>query len=106
MTEGLLRSIHRKVSTDKPPYELQVPYHSFKEANAMPMVPGEIAEITFGLLPTSVLIRKGHRVRISIAGHDAGTFVRIPQIGTPAITIARNSQHASFIDLPVVTRAS
>ena len=104
VTEGLLRSIHRKVSTDKPPYELQVPYHSFTEADAMPMVPGEIAEITFGLLPTSVLIRQGHRIRISIAGHDAGTFVRIPQVGTPVITIGRNSQHASYIDLPVVTR--
>jgi hypothetical protein len=105
VTEGLLRSIHRKVSTDKPPYELQVPYHSYKEADAMPMVPGEIAEITFGLLPTSVLIRKGHRIRISIAGHDAGTFVRIPQVGTPVFTIGRNNQHASYIDLPVVTTA-
>jgi len=82
-----------------------VPYHTFKETDAMPMVPGEIAEITFGLLPTSVLIRKGHRIRISIAGHDAGTFVRIPQVGTPVIKIGRNSHHASYIDLPVVTRA-
>jgi predicted acyl esterase len=81
-----------------------VPYHSFKSEDAMPLVPGELAEITFGLYPTSVLIRKGHRIRIGIAGHDQGTFVRIPAEGTPELTIARNRIHASRIDLPVLQR--
>ena len=70
----------------------------------MPLVPGEMAEITFGLSPTSALIRKGHRIRIGIAGHDEGTFVRIPEDGTPTLTVGRNRVHASFIDLPVVPR--
>ena len=81
---------------------MQVPYHSFKLADTMPLVPGEGTELTFGLLPTSVLIRRGHRLRIAIAGHDQGTFVRIPAEATPVITVARNSQHASYIDLPLV----
>jgi len=102
VTEGQLRTIHRKVSAEPPPYRLQVPYHSFKEADALPLAPGEMAEITFGLLPTSVLIRKGHRLRLGIAGHDEGTFVRIPATGTPVWTVARNRVHASYIDLPVV----
>jgi putative CocE/NonD family hydrolase len=104
VTEGLLRALHRKVSSDPSPYRLQVPYHSFKSEDAMPLVPGELAEITFGLYPTSVLIRKGHRIRIGIAGHDQGTFVRIPAEGTPELTIARNRIHASRIDLPVLQR--
>lgn len=102
VTEGQLRAIHRRVSADTPPYELQVPYHTFKKEDAMPLVPGEVAEITFGLHPTSVLIRKGHRIRIGIAGHDKGTFVRIPAEGTPVISVTRNSLHASYVDLPVV----
>jgi len=102
VTEGQLRAIHRKVSAEPPPYRLQVPYHSFKEADALPLVPGELAEIRFGLLPTSVLIRKGHRLRLGIAGHDEGTFVRIPATGTPVWTVARNRVHVSYIDLPVV----
>jgi hypothetical protein len=102
--EGQLRALHRKVSSEPSPYRLQVPYHSFREEDAMPLVPGEVAEITFGLQPTSVLIRKGHRIRIGIAGHDQGTFVRIPAEGTPAITVARNRIHASCIDLPVLSR--
>jgi putative CocE/NonD family hydrolase len=104
VTEGQLRAIHRKVSADRPPYRLQVPYHSFKQADALPLVPGEIAEISLGLHPTSVLIRKGHRIRIAIAGHDKGTFVRIPAEGRPVITVARNRRYTSYIDLPVVRR--
>ena len=102
ITEGQLRSIHRKVSAEPPPYRLQVPYHSFKQADAMPLIPGEMAEITFGLLPTSVLIRRGHRLRLGIAGHDEGTFIRIPAVGTPVWTVARSRLNPSYIDLPVV----
>jgi predicted acyl esterase len=68
------------------------------------MVPGELTEPTFGLLPTSVLIRRGHRIRVAIAGHDKDTFTRIPAEETPVMTIARDKTHASFIDLPVINR--
>jgi len=104
ITEGQLRAIHRKVSTEASPYNLLVPYHSFKKEDVMALVPNEMAELTFGLLPTSVLIRKGHRIRIAIAGHDKDTFARIPAEGTPTITVARNKVHASFVDLPIVRR--
>jgi len=93
ITEGQLRAIHRKVSADPPPYNLLVPYHTFKKKDAMPLVPNEVAELTFGLLPTSVLIRKGHRIRVAIAGHDKDTFARILPEETPVITVARNKQH-------------
>jgi predicted acyl esterase len=85
---------------------MQVPYHTFKEVDARPLVPGKVAELSFGLLPTSVLIRKGHRIQVSIAGHDAGTFVRVPAQGTPVITLERDKRRASYIDLPVVQRMS
>ncbi len=104
VTEGQLRASHRKVSEETPPYVQQVPYHSFKRADMMPLVPGEQAELTFGLLPTSVLIRKGHRLRLAVAGHDEGTFVRIPAQGTPTIKVSRNQNGPSCIDLPVAAR--
>jgi hypothetical protein len=104
LTEGQLRAIHRKVSDQSPPYRLQMPYHTFKQEDAMPLVPGEPAEITFGLLPTSTLVRKGHCIRLSLAGHDDGTFARIPTEGIPVITVHRNRIHGSWIDLPVSQR--
>ncbi|MDQ3818077.1 MAG: hypothetical protein M3362_10325, partial [Acidobacteriota bacterium] len=57
------------------------------------------------LLPTSVLIRRNHRIRIAIAGHDKDTFARIPASGVPAITVSRNKRHASLIELPVIPRS-
>ena len=105
LTEGQLRALHRKVSKDKPPHWIGVPYHTFKRKDGMPLIPGEVAELKFGLLPTSVLIRKGHRLRIAIAGHDKSVFARIPAEGTPIITLQRNKRHASFIELPVIRRS-
>jgi putative CocE/NonD family hydrolase len=102
LTEGQLRALHRKISTAAPPYHAPVPYHSFKRADAQPLVPNEVAELKFGLLPTSVLIKKGHRLRIAIAGHDKSVFARIPADGAPVITVARNRRYASAIELPVV----
>ncbi|MBI5033056.1 MAG: CocE/NonD family hydrolase [Chloroflexi bacterium] len=102
ITEGELRAIHRKVANDPAPYKLLVPYHTYKAKDAMPLVPGEIAELHFGLYPTSVLVRQGHRIRVGIAGHDKGTFPRYPSTGTPTITLAHNRIHASWIELPVI----
>ena len=61
VTEGNLRAIHRKVSRARPPYSLCVPYHSFLRKDAQPLAPGEVAKITFDLLPTSYLFRRGSR---------------------------------------------
>jgi putative CocE/NonD family hydrolase len=104
ITEGQLRAIHRKISDGPPPYNLLVPYHSFKKNDAAPLVPGEVAELRFGLLPTSVLIKKGHRMRIAIAGHDKDTFARIPAEETPTITIERNKSKPSSIDFPILSK--
>ncbi len=105
VTEGQLRAINRKVSPAVPPYRIQVPYHSYQRADAQPLTPGVVAELTFGMQPTSVLFHRGHHIRFAIAGHDEGTFRRLPAQGTPTITVARNQVHASYIDLPMRERA-
>ena len=105
LTEGELRAIHRKVSNEPPPVAIFGPYHTFKRADAEPLVPGEVTEITFDLLPISTIIRAGHRLRVALAGHDADTFVRHPTEGTPVLTFQRNAEHTSWIDLPVKARA-
>jgi putative CocE/NonD family hydrolase len=101
LTEGILRSIHRKISSQPSPYQLQVPYHSFRRDDAQPLIPGEIAEVSFGLYPISALIRRGHCLRVSIAGADADTFPRIPAHGFPELEFFHNRHQPSAIDLPV-----
>ena len=69
-----------------------------------PMAPGAVEEVVFALLPTSVLFRAGHRIRISIGGADADTFARVPAEGVPVYTVERGPEYASHISLPVIPR--
>lgn len=101
LTEGELRAIDRKLSTQRSPYRTTYPYRSFSEEDAEPLVPGRFVSLVFPLEATSVLIRAGHRLRVAIAGADKG-FVRVPAEGGATITISRGGQAPSFIDLPIV----
>ncbi|HXV86861.1 MAG TPA: CocE/NonD family hydrolase [Gemmatimonadales bacterium] len=102
VTEGQFRALHRKVAGTDPSESVEVPWHSFTRADGEPLVPGQVATLEFALHPTSVLIRRGHRLRVAIAGHDAGAFLRIPAAGDPEVRIERNSVYPSGIVLPVV----
>ncbi len=102
ITEGQLRLIHRKISETSTTYKDLIISRDYKQEDAKPLIPDEIYEIRFSLLPTSVLIKKGHRIRIAIAGHDRDTFSRVPESGEPIISVFRNKTHFSYIDLPIV----
>jgi putative CocE/NonD family hydrolase len=102
ITEGQLRAIMRKISDEEPLYTKFGPFHSELRADAMPLNPGEIAELTFDLWPVSVLIKEGHSIRIAIAGADKDSFERYPREGgIPVITVSRNKNYPSHIILPI-----
>jgi len=93
LTEGGLRLIHRRAWGH---------HHSFERKDVSPMVPGEIAEVSIRMLPTSVCIPKGHRLRLAIAGHDRDTFARYPVEGMPVLQVHRSRPHASELTLPCI----
>jgi uncharacterized protein len=73
LTEGELRLLHRKTKhggcdprtgTDR----------SFTRADAAPVTPGEWMEVELPLLPVAARLRRGHVLRLSLAGADRGTF--------------------------------
>lgn len=102
VNEGGLRAIHRKVLPNPVKALRANPYHSFAKADAAPMEPNQETEIKFEMLPTSVLIKKGHRIRIAIAGGDKDNFVRIPAKGVPVIKLHRGGNNPSFVSFPVI----
>lgn len=102
LIEGIMRALHRQISDQEPPYYVFGPYHTFERADSASLTPGEVTEITFDLIATSALIETGHQIRVAIAGHDAGAFERIPAGGEPVITLQRNPDFASHIDLPLM----
>lgn len=102
VTEGMLRPMHRKVSDDvlyKTPY----PDHTFTKADVLPVVAGQTMELEFDLLPISYQFKKGHSIRVSIAGADKGHF-NLPQPQPQNFTLQCSAQQASFIQLPVVVK--
>ncbi len=103
LTEGALRAIHRKISDpDSAPFVPLGVYHSLSKKDAEFLVPGEITRISLTLYPISTVFKKGHRIRVAIAGYDQGLGDRYPKEGDPVLTIERNRHHASNIDLPIV----
>ncbi len=104
VTEGELRALHRKISTDPAPTWQAGPYHSFRRADAAPLTPGTPAELAFELLPTSYLFKADHRIRIAIAGADAGHFAPLPSGATQRASwsVYRDRLHPSRIILPIV----
>ncbi|MFG2196712.1 CocE/NonD family hydrolase [Streptomyces sp. NPDC048639] len=98
ITEGQLRLANRRVDPGKyPDAAVRVP-HSYARKDARPMSPGEMEDVTIGLVSTSALFREGHRVRIAIAGADAGNFVPLKG-GATEFTI---DPGRSTVSLPVV----
>jgi len=98
ITQGLLNLEHRKLagldaggSTD--------PFHSFLRRDMAPMTPGTTEDITIAISPIAALIRKGHRLRIAIAGADANNLERIPTFGDETLTVARGE--GSYVEVPV-----
>jgi len=64
------------------------------------LIPGEVAELVFDLLPTSFLFQEGHSIRVAIAGADAGQF-DAPLLVSPLIyEVHRDLIHRSRIKLP------
>jgi putative CocE/NonD family hydrolase len=105
LTEGLLRAVHRreKAPSEAPFVPLGI-YHSFREQDAEPLTPGEVTEIGITLLPFSTVFRRGHAIRVAVAGHDMSMKDRYPPDGEPVITVERNAQYPTRIVLPVMVR--
>ena len=105
LDEGVFRMIHRReVAPETLPYPPLGPAHSYLRRDAEPLHPGEVATVRFALYPTSIVLRRGHRIRLALAGADAGLFQRYPAAGPVSWTVRRDRDRASFLELPVKPR--
>lgn len=78
------------------------------------MKPGEVYEFTIELYPSSILFKRGHRIRVDISSSNFPRFDVNPNTGEPlndnrrtAIavnTVYHDAQHPSRIDLPVIPK--
>jgi putative CocE/NonD family hydrolase len=104
ITEGAFRLLNRKIATKPLPYIPLGPRHSFLRTDAEVLIPGQPAEIAFSLFSTSVVLGKGHSIRLAIAGADSSMFQRYPAQGSPVLTVYRQRDQTSYLELPVRNR--
>jgi putative CocE/NonD family hydrolase len=103
--EGELRAVSRKeIGRNGGAYNLPDPSPSNSRHDAQSLVPGKPAELKIRMWPISVLLRKGHEIRVALAGADAETFRRCPPAGDVTWTVYRQSGLGSYVDLPMQPR--
>jgi len=100
VTEGQLRALHRKETRDAPLYEYPGVNRSFSREDAELLTPGAPARLRFELIATSYQFKKGHRIRVAIAGADKDHFAFVPK-NPPTIHLLRSARYPSRIELPV-----
>jgi putative CocE/NonD family hydrolase len=105
ITEGVQRASFRATATAiaiAPWNMIGLPFHRGLQADVAPLVPGEIVELVFDLLPTSNIFDAGHRIRITITGADADTYLTPVLDPPPTVSIYRSTDHASYVVLPLI----
>lgn len=100
VTVGHFRGIHRKTQEESSLYKDVVIGHSYKQEDASPLTPGEVTKLTFDLLPTSYLFKKGHSIRITIVSNDIDHFTNL-NTDLKTIKIYSGGQYSSSIQLPI-----
>ena len=103
VTKGWLRAAHRKLDAERSlPYR---PYHAHDER--WWLKPGEIVECQVEIWPTSMVFRKGHKLRLDVSPQDGvGTqhFTHFQADYTTGAeyTIYSGGDKASYLLLPVI----
>ena len=76
-----------------------MPQHTFRRSDAQPMEPGVPTLVSFALMPTSYLLKKGQRIRLSVGGADRDHFATLPPL-KHTLTIHTGAQYPSELNLP------
>ncbi len=100
VTEGHLRASRRMVS--EPPYDfLGLPWHPAGYMHCAPLRAGQPTRLDIDLMPTSYVLRRGHRLRVQISNHLQG-FYSLEADPPAQVRLHRDSLYQSYVSLPVV----
>ena len=102
VAKGWLRVSHRELDEEKSlPYR---PYH--KHQRRLRLEPGEIVQVQVEIWPTSMVFKKGHRMRVDIQPRDgvgsAGYLHYHADYNTGTNTIHTGGQYESYLLLPII----
>ncbi len=108
LTNGLLAATSRAVDIERSRYldGQMMPYHYLTEETVSPINPGEVIKMQIEIFPTSAIIRKGHRLRVSISPSNQAqgvmNYVQQDNAINGVTMIHNSSEHPSSVVLPIV----
>lgn len=102
VAKGWLRASHRELDP-----ELTLPYRPYhRHRRRLYLRPGEIVEVQVEIWPTSMVFRKGHRIRLDIQPRDGvgsqGYMHYHADYNTGTNTIHAGGKYESYLLLPVI----
>lgn len=87
---------------DRPKYKTVTPMRSFRKVHYRQFSADEVRQVDLEMFPISYQFKKGHRIRLSIAGHDKHHFKAPPFVKmSEQFEIMCGAGQASQIVLPV-----
>ncbi|MBB5503410.1 hypothetical protein HDG37_007651 [Paraburkholderia sp. MM5384-R2] len=100
ITEGMLRAIHRQTAPAPDDYLTVWPFRTYYRKDAKPVDKGAVLEYSIPLLPVAWTLAEGSRLRLSLAGADAGHFVPMPY-GRPPTFDVHVGLDGSSVSIPI-----
>jgi putative CocE/NonD family hydrolase len=98
-TYNIRASLSLIANTERPAVQQSRLPCTVRRGGRKPLVPGQPVELEFPILPTSIVVKAGHRIRLAITFSGRGT----PRIDpAPEVTIYRDPAHKSFLTLPII----
>lgn len=109
LTNGMLVASGRAVDESRSRFlhgEMIQPYHYFTEEASMPVVPGEMMKMQVEIFPTSAIIPRGSKLRISISPSNQAQGIlnrpRQEQAAGGITTIHNSLMYPSSVVVPIV----
>ena len=103
VTEGAIRASYRALA-EAPWEQFGLPFHrSWKKDKIR--LRGEPVELIFDLMGTAIVIDRGHRIRLTIAGADERNHALYPDRKgrkRPTVSVYRSREYRSWVELPTV----
>jgi len=101
ITEGRLKASLR--AENDPPFQVPgTPWHRSYREDARPLVPDDRVSLHFDLLPTSYVLRAGHRLQVTLTGADYRERERDPDSQGAHIRVLSEASAPSYLDVPIV----
>ncbi len=108
LAKGWLKVSHRTLDPERST-DFR-PKHTHRRADHAPLRPGEIVPVEIEIVPTTGLVRKGHRLRVDIepytgVGHGLRHAYDATHHDNAEHSIFTGPSHPSYIQLPIVPAA-